>query len=143
MSKKNSSTQAVAGGASNGVERRKAKRRAILDSFSVFVAIPKKGFYKLPVHDISDFGLGFDFDTEGEDPADFPIQKGDSVEVHFYLNQSLYLPLQTKVARVETKGTVRQLGVELQDRSAPGAEAFAAFLQLVDCVTDSAVIPAA
>ena len=57
------------------MERRKAKRRPILEAFSFFVVVPKKGMMKLAVLDVSESGLGFDYDVGGEDTSSFPIEK--------------------------------------------------------------------
>jgi hypothetical protein len=115
-------------------ERRRAVRRPLLDSFSLFVVVPKKGGYRLKVHDVSDFGLGFDLDAEGESASDFPAVSGDRYALRFYLNQTLYLPLQVQLVRIEEKGRQRRVGVEIVDRSTPGYRAFAAFLRMLDAL---------
>ncbi len=121
-----------------GMERRKHARRPILNSFSLFVVVPKKGFHRLPIHDVSDYGLGFDLDTEGESFADFPISSGEVIEVQFYMNQSLYIPLNVKVAQLKVEGPVRRVGVELTDRDSKTTKALQAFVNMLDQVVDAA-----
>lgn len=121
-------------------ERRKSQRRPILDSFSFFIVIPKKGVHRLPIHDLSDQGLGFDFDIEGESYADFPLHPEEKLELQFYLNQSLYLPLSIKVARVETRGLIRRVGAEFIEKDSKSFKAFLAFIQMLDCVIEAGVL---
>ncbi len=125
---------------SAGAERRRAKRRQILDAFSVFITIPRKGGYQLPVHDISDLGIGFDFDTEGESAADSPVKKGEKLELHLYLNRTISLPLSVSVARVEELKAVRRIGAEFNETGSPAFAAFKAFLSLVDRLTEMPAI---
>lgn len=119
-------------------ERRKSKRRPILDSFSLFVVIPKKGPLKLRIHDVSDTGLSFDVDTEGDEAASFPLKIGETFEVHLYLNQSLYLPLQIRIARLSEKDSIRQVGAEYAEKGSKEFDAFRGFVQMIDHVTEVA-----
>jgi len=119
-----------------GAERRKTKRRPILDTFSLFVVVPKKGMHRLQVHDVSEGGLGFDLDIDGENFDEFPAKVGEKLVVHLYLNQSLYLPLQVQIARLEDTKTIRRLGTELVDPNSPESKAFGSFLQMLDVVSD-------
>jgi hypothetical protein len=119
-----------------GAERRKTKRRPILETFSLFAVVPKKGMHRLLVHDVSEGGLGFDLDIDGENFDEFPVKSGEKLEVHLYLNQSLYLPLSVQIARLEDSKTVRRLGTELVDPGSPQSKAFGAFLQMLDVVAD-------
>ncbi len=121
-------------------ERRKANRRPILDTFSVFAVIPKKGPHRLTLLDVSDMGIGVIVDTEGETAADFPVKNGDTLEVQFYLNQSLYLPLAIKVMRVETKNGLRQVGGELVNAQSAGHKGYVSFIAMLDSLTDVARI---
>jgi hypothetical protein len=123
-----------------GQERRRTQRRPVLDTFSMFVVVPKKGMHRLRVHDISDLGLGFDLDTEGESFEDFKVSPKEKLEVHFYLNQSLYLPLMVEIARLETKNDVRRVGAELVDKSSRGYQAFLSFVKMLDTITGVAKI---
>ena len=114
-------------------ERRRVHRRPVLDSFSMFVVVPKKGPYRLRVHDISNLGIGFDIDVDGE-PEVLAIAKGEEIDVHFYLNQSLYLPLKVTVARIEKAGLIRRIGAEVAENDSPGHKALQAFVQMLDAV---------
>jgi len=118
-------------------ERRRTPRRPVLDSFSLFVVIPKKGIHRLQVHDLSDHGMCFDLETEGEAAEDFPIATGESIDLRFYLNQSLYLPLSFDVVRVEDKKLVRRVGAEFADKKSKNYQAFLSFLQMLDTIIDS------
>jgi hypothetical protein len=122
----------------SGIERRRARRRPILDTFSMFCVVPKKGVYRLPVHDVSDHGIGFDLDMEGEEGQQLAVKLGEPLEVHFYLNQSLFLPLSVRVARID-EGKIRRIGAEL-DTQAPAHAGFAAFLKMLDAIVDVAQI---
>ena len=124
-----------------GAERRRAPRRPILDSFSLFVAVPKKGGAKLPVHDISELGMGFDLDLEGEG-TDIPVKMGETFEVQFYLNQTLYLPLQVRVARIEEKNGIRRVGAEFPDQNTPYNRALNSFIGMIDSISEVARLSA-
>jgi len=121
-------------------ERRRSKRHPILQSFSFFVVVPKKGVFRLPVHDLSGVGLGFDYDMEGEEPDEFPLEKGEILEVQFYLNQSLFIPLQVKVVRILKEGNVRRVGAEIQDRDKKTSKALEALTDVIDQIADIAQI---
>jgi hypothetical protein len=128
--------------ASGGAERRRAKRRPILETFNLFVVVEKKGVYKLKVEDISDVGIGFFIDIEGEVPGTFPVEKGEALDLRVYLNQALYLPVNAEVVRIEEKGGLRRIGAELKDKKSPSYKAFAAFLAMLDGITDVARVDA-
>lgn len=119
-----------------GADRRRARRRPILESFSLFIVVPKKGVHRLSVHDLSEVGMGFDLDTEGESVADFPLKTGDLIEVRFYLNQSLYLPLALEVARVDERAGVRKVGAAFKDPKDPSYQGYLAFLKMLDGIVD-------
>jgi hypothetical protein len=121
-------------------ERRKFKRRPILATFSMAVVIPKKGGHRLAVHDVSDQGLGFDFDIEGESHQDFPLKSGESLDVELYLNQTLFIPLQVKVMRLTQEAGVRKVGAELTEKNSPQHKALVAFLSMLDQVTEVAQV---
>ncbi len=121
-------------------EKRRTKRRPLLESFSMFAVIPRKGVHRLPIYDISDLGVGFDFDIEGESLTDFPVTMGERLELHFYMNQSLYLPLSVQVARVETRGVVRRIGSEFVDKENKNYKAFLSFVHFLDALMDAGVL---
>jgi hypothetical protein len=139
MSKPSSSKKPKS--APSGVERRKAPRRPVVETFSLFAVIPKKGPYRLPVNDVSELGLGFDFDIDGESAETFPTAIGERFEVDLYLNQSLYLPLEVEIMRIETrKGGARRVGTEIANRKTPAYRGFAAFLKMLDAVSEVASV---
>ena len=121
-------------------ERRRSKRRPILDTFSLFCVVPKKGVHRLQVHDLSDLGMGFDLDIDGESLEEFKINPKEKLAVQLYLNQSLYLNLEVQVMRIEDSRGVRRVGAEFTDRSSPSYKAFAAFLQMLDLLGEAAQI---
>jgi hypothetical protein len=127
-------------GSGQGSERRRSKRRPILDTFSLFVVVPRKGVHRLRIHDVSNQGLGFDLDIDGESLEEFQIKPKEKLEVHLYLNQSLYLSLNVQVARLQDAQGIRQVGAEFTEQASPGYKAFAAFLQMLDLVSDAAQI---
>jgi hypothetical protein len=127
----------------SGQERRQAKRRPVIESFSLFLVVPSKGPHRLRVHDVSEIGIGFDLDIEGESFEEFPLQKGQEVEIQLYLNQSLFLPLVVKVARVQPEGSVRRVGAQFEkdaSKNGQGYRAYRAFVDMVDALADGAEI---
>ena len=122
-----------------GSERRGAQRRPILDSFSFFVVVPKKGDHRLKVNDVSETGLGFDYDIDGESPETFPVKAGEVMDVYLYLNQSLYLPLRVTVARVDDSKVIRRIGAEFVKGSsqALSLNALSAFVQMIDGISEA------
>ncbi len=119
-------------------EKRKSPRRPVLDSFSMFIVIPRKGDYRLKIHDLNSLGLGFDYDIDGESLQDSPISVGESFDVQLYLNQTLYLPLSIKVARIETREAIRKVGAELTEKTGKNYKAFQSFIQMLDILAESA-----
>lgn len=118
--------------------RRKARRRPILDTFSLFVVVSTKNILRLKINDLSELGIGFNFDIEGEEQV--PVKVGDPLELQLYLNQTLHIPLQVKVARVEDSEKVRRVGAEYLDRNSPPYQALVAFLEMLDRVVDVGLI---
>ncbi|MGE0616469.1 MAG: PilZ domain-containing protein [Bacteriovoracia bacterium] len=123
----------------SGSERRRFERRPVLDTFSLFVVVPKKGIHRLPIHDLSEVGIGFDFDMEGEGMDGSAIESGETLDIQVYLNQSLYIPLPVKVARLVEKNSVRRVGAEFHDPKDPGCQALLSFLKTLDVINDVAV----
>lgn len=127
----------------SGPERRQAKRRPVIESFSLFVVVPSKGMHRLRVHDVSEIGIGFDLDLEGESFEEFPVQKGQKVDIQFYLNQSLSLPLSVTVARVQPDGSIRRVGAQFEKEASEngqGYRAFRAFVDMIDALAEVAEI---
>ncbi len=126
-----------------GSEKRQSARRPILDTFSVSVVVPKKGDFRLPLHDLSELGLGFDLDMGGESLADYPIREGENLDVQIYLNQSLAIPVVVTVVRLTTaksdEGEVRRIGAKFHERS-KGLPAVQAFVNFLDRVVESGAV---
>lgn len=114
-------------------EQRSAQRRPILDQFSIFVVVPKKGSYQLDVKNISEEGIFFNLDVEGESPDSLFLQVGNTLDIRFYLNSGLYIPLTVQVARVEQKEKpFRQIGCLFQNKKSENYLAFLDFLHFLD-----------
>ena len=125
-------------------DRRRAPRRPIIDTFSFFISIPSKGPYRLKVHDVSELGIGFDFDAEGEGPGLSTVAIGDELDLHFYLNQSLYIPIKIKVVRLIPNKAgvteVRKIGAEFVDKRSKGTIALEAFVKMIDQLSEIAML---
>lgn len=121
-------------------ERRHKNRRTILETFNFFVVVPKKGSHRLPVHDLSEDDIGFDIDIEGEMLTNSFIGVEEIIELHLYLNQSLYLPLKIKVARIEEKNSVRRIGATFCEEDSAARKACVAMLQMIDQLMNIAKI---
>lgn len=129
------------GSAPGGIERRKAPRRPVVDTFSLFAVVPKKGPHRLPVHDVSELGVGFDFDIEGESIATFPAAVGERFDLHLYLNQTLFLALEVEIMRIEARRNgSRRVGAEIANRKSAAYRGFAAFIEMLDAVAESASV---
>ena len=64
-------------------EKRKSKRREILEYFSFYACVPKIGYTRLKVNNVSETGIGFTIETFGE----IKLAKDDQCDLQFYLNQ--------------------------------------------------------
>ncbi len=120
----------------SGSDRRGSRRRPILESFSFFVVVPKKGFHRLRVVDLSDTGVGFDYDIVGEMKEAFPVRAGESFELQFYLNQTLYFPIHVKVARIDDSKVLRRVGAEFVSTGTPEHQGLLAVLDMIDKVSE-------
>jgi hypothetical protein len=120
-------------------ERRKSRRRPILDSFSVFVVAPERAPHRLAVKDVSDLGIGFQLDPDTFGGAQLlDVNMGDTLDISLYLNQSLHLPLRIQVVRVyqERDDGPRLAGASILDLNSNGYKAFASFIQLLDALAE-------
>ena len=124
------------GGSFSGDERRRARRRPILETFQFFCVIPKKGPYRLKVHDLSELGMGFDADLEPESESGFQVAESEELDLLLYVNQSLYIPFRVKVARIETRSGKRKIGAEFRKEGSRGYPALDAFLKMVDALSE-------
>lgn len=119
-----------------GIDRRGSRRRPILESFSFFVVVPKKGFHRLRVVDLSDTGVGFDYDIIGEMKEAFPVSPGETFDLQFYLNQTLFIPLHVKVMRIDDSKVIRRVGAEFTSSGTPEHAGLAAILDMIDKVSE-------
>ncbi|OFZ73247.1 MAG: hypothetical protein A3K03_05425 [Bdellovibrionales bacterium RIFOXYD1_FULL_44_7] len=124
------------------LERRRAQRQSIIESFSLFVVLPKKGVHRLKVYDVSTLGMGFDVDIEGEATDEFQMSPGEVLDVHLYLNQSLYLPLKVKIIRISGQDAARRAGGEFEEKNSQGYEGLQAFLQMLQAIAPAARVEA-
>jgi PilZ domain len=113
-------------------ERRQAQRRPILATFSFSIVVPKKGIHRLEIHDLSEKGVGFQLDIEGESSSDFSVEIKDVIHARFYLNPSLYIPITLQIARIEPSPSGRKIGAEFYDKNEEGYSALLSFLKFLD-----------
>jgi hypothetical protein len=124
----------------SGIDRRGSKRRPILESFSFFVVVPNKGFHRLRVADLSETGVGFDYDIigEGEEAKEaFPVKIGEAFDLRFYLNQTLFLPMHVRVARIDDSKVIRRIGAEFAVTGTPEHEGLCAILDMIDLLSET------
>ncbi|OFZ19979.1 MAG: hypothetical protein A2X94_11480 [Bdellovibrionales bacterium GWB1_55_8] len=121
-------------------ERRKTRRRPVLETFSIFVVIPRKGFHRLRIFDLSEDGIGFELDTDGESHDDFSVTQGQVLDVRLYLNQSLFLPIGVELVRVDEAHATRRIGGRFSDKNSKAYAAFVSFLEMLDSIRDAAEI---
>jgi hypothetical protein len=119
-----------------GIDRRGSRRRPILESFSFFVVVPKKGMHRLRVVDLSDTGVGFDYDIIGEMKEAFPVAPGEVFELQFYLNQTLFFPMNVKVARIDDSKVLRRIGAEFTATGTPEHDGLLAVMDMIDKVSE-------
>ncbi|MBN22144.1 MAG: hypothetical protein CL678_12765 [Bdellovibrionaceae bacterium] len=115
-----------------GKERRKEKRMELLESFSFFVTVPSKGEMRLKVSDVSMSGVGFDYDVSEEPTGMTHVENNDSFRIHFYLNQSVYLPFDVKVVRVKFVDGIRKIGAQITDSGANEAIAYQSLVRMLE-----------
>ena len=110
------------GSEGGGAERRRGNRREVLETFHVFLVIPKIGLRKLYLKDLSEFGVGFL-------PDEYDLFKeGSCYDAEIYINPSLKLPLPIKIARV----TKDLIGCEFTDTNSKAYAALVKFVVLLD-----------
>jgi len=119
---------------SNTPERRKSKRREILEHFSFYIQIPKLGPARHKVHDISETGIGFIVESLGV----FKLALDEKCDLHFYLNQSLYLPLKIQVMRQEEHGDTQHVGAAFLDLKSNQNQTFLSLVKFLDQLSEFA-----
>jgi c-di-GMP-binding flagellar brake protein YcgR len=118
------------------IERRKARRRNILERFSFYVCVPKLGYTRHKVNDISELGIGFEVETLGE----FKLAEGEICELQFYVNQSLFLRLHIEVVRQKEVETTQHIGASFLDVQSNPQVTFNTLVKLVDQLSDFAEV---
>ena len=121
-------------------ERRRARRRPVLETFSLSVAIPSLGPHRLDVEDLSEIGIGVRMDSDVFEDGKVPqIQAGENLELNLYLNRSLFIPLRLKVARVVELAPKRQVlvGGDFEESSEGAITAVESFLSVLDVLVDA------
>ena len=121
-------------------ERRRSKRRPILETFSLAIVLKNKPDLKLRVIDISDHGLAFEIDIDGEALSEYTPRANDTLSVSLYLNQTLYIPLKVKVIRISKNKENRSIGAELLDQKGKSHQALLGFLETIDRLVEVAEI---
>ncbi len=109
-------------------EKRRVRRREILERFSFHVCVPKLGFARHQVRDISELGIGFEIETFGE----FRLDAGEICELRFYLNPSLFLTLSIEVVRQKDHGAIQEVGAVFAEQQSGQYSAFVTLVKLVD-----------
>lgn len=109
-------------------ERRRSSRKAVLETFQVFLVIPSRGLRRLQIKDVSEHGVSF-----LADPVD-KFKAGETIDSFFYVNPSLRIPIKLTVRRV-TEEDEPTIGAELEAAENPGIKAFMSFLNLLDDLT--------
>ena len=117
---------------SNITDRRKSKRREILEHFSFYIQIPKLGPARHRVHDVSELGIGFIIESLGV----FKLAMDEKCELHLYLNQSLYLPLKIQVMRQEEHGETQHIGAVFLDTQSNQYQTFLSLVKFLDQLSE-------
>jgi len=117
----------------NSTERRKSRRREILENFSFYIQIPKLGPARHRVHDVSERGIGFIVESLG---GVFTLAKDEKVDLHLYLNQSLFLPLKIQVARQEEKNDTQEVGAVFLDTQSNQYQTFLSLVKFLDQLSE-------
>lgn len=121
-------------------ERRRARRRPVLETFALSASFPVLGPHRLEVEDLSEIGVGIRIDAEVFEHASAPmIEPGEQLEFQLYLNRSLFIPLHLRVARVVELAQKRQflVGGEFDGCSEGAIEAVESFLGVLDVLVDT------
>lgn len=113
-------------------ERRRSTRIKLLETFNIFISIPKKGFFKLEAQDISETGIKFDLDIENEPSSIFPAQIRDIIEFRIYINSNLFIPTKAKLVRIEERLEGRRIGAEFQDQHSLEHQAILTFIHFLN-----------
>lgn len=112
------------------IERRKTPRKDVLETFSVFLVLPRKGLRKLYLKDVSEGGMAF-YAEPGDEFVD-----GETIPGFFYINPSLKLPISLRIVhtvKIDGEDGARlKVGCEFSETNSKGFRAFLAFVNLLD-----------
>jgi len=114
-------------------ERRKSRRRKILEHFSFYIQLPKLGPARHRVNDLSEFGIGFNVETIG---GTFTLKADEKTDLNFYLNQSLFLPLKIQVARQVPEGETQLVGAVFLDTKSNQYQTFLSMVKFLDQLSE-------
>lgn len=114
-------------------ERRKVRRTLLSEFISAFALIPRKGLFKITLHDISENGMAFDIENKS---GHFAV--GEEVAMRVYLNHQTYFPFVVKVAnyRAVTEEKVFRHGVNFV-KGTINDEALHHFVKFIETVSAS------
>lgn len=115
-------------------ERRKARRREILDFLSFYIHVPKLGPSRHQVHDVSENGIGFIVETLGV----YKLEEGEVCDLNLYLNQSLFLPLKIRVIRQDAHEKTQTVGAIFLDKETNQYKTFLSLVNFLDQLAEFA-----
>jgi hypothetical protein len=121
-------------------ERRRARRRPILDTFLISAQLPALGPYRLEVEDLSEVGIGLRLEEQMLSEVGIsPPRLGETLELKLYLNTSLFIPLRIRVARALRREDERQIlvGGDFEGSSEGAVHAVRSFLGVLDLLVDA------
>ena len=126
-------------GSFSGSEKRRSRRLPVLESFSLSVVAVDRPDVRLPIHDLSEVGIGFDADMSADESLQSPMAAGDKLNLHIYLNRSLYIPVTVKIAHISQQGQIRVVGAEFHEKS-KALKAVIQFVRFLDAASETGVI---
>ncbi len=113
------------------IERRRAKRIAVEDSFAFFIVIPNHlGMSRVYIRDISTSGLSFTLDT------DHDFSKGQEFQARLYTSPAVYLPIEMHVVRVADE----EVAVSFMQTTSKPVQALSKFLEFMDLASEAVVM---
>lgn len=113
------------------IERRRAKRVAVQESFSFFIVIPNRlGMSRVYMKDISSSGLSFTLDMEHD------FHAGQEFEARLYTSPAFYLPVDFHVVRVSSG----EVAVSFTQQNSKSVQALGKFLEFMDLASEAAVM---
>jgi hypothetical protein len=121
-------------------ERRRARRRPVLETFSIGAQMPALGPHRLEVEDLSEIGVGVRLESDVFGDAGLPhLRLGEQLELKLYLNQSLFIPLRMRIARLVERPEQGQIlvGADFEGSSEGALFAVRSFLGVLDQLADS------